>query len=564
MNKKTIAGIAALGAVIGVATIAGVVTVNKKKQKQLTGKEPQHLSPQRNVYFAGGGISSLAGAFYLVHDCRIPGSSIHIFESSSTIGGAFNVAGDGETGYVCPVPKLLSLRNHPNMMDMLEKIPSVNLPNMSVKQEILSYMDSNPIKCSSRLVDKSGESLDSFTVSRQSLKTIKSLMKQRDDEISDVDIEYFFSSTPEFFDSNLWKLISTTYMLKSTSSALELKHVLACLSGELPELFTMENIVRSQYNLQETIIDALVKYLEAKNVNFATNCSILDVDFTEDGSKISAIHLDDNGTAKTFYLNDRDLCFITNGSISECASLGDYDCAPIASDEEPVSYGLWKNMISKKEGLGVADRFCSAGDTDIVSFTITARSSELIELIKQHTNEFLSSGTLITFADSSWGLTISCVPQPYFSSQSDDISVICGYGVNVSKMGDYIDKPMIISSGAEILFELVKHMGLEDRWEEINEDIINVIPCVMPYATASSLPYFGNEKPLIISDKNSNFAFIGQFAKLGCGISYSSEYATRTAREAAYRLTGTRKSSAVPPRATKANYIKMFYNLKKI
>lgn len=564
MKKKTIAGIAALGAVIGIATVASVVTSKKREQKKLSGTDSQPLPPKKNIYFAGGGISSLTGAFYLVHDCKIPGDSIHIFEESQALGGAFNVAGDSETGYICPVPKLLSLNNHPNLMDMLSKIPSLNIPDMSVKDEILNYMAANPINECARLVNKDGEkSPVTFGVSKKALKVIKSIMNTKDEDVSDFDIEYFFSDAPEFFDSNLWKLLSTTYMLKSTASALELKHILSCISGELPELFTMKNAVRSQYNLQETIIDALVQYLESKNVNFATHCTLLDVDFDEDHNKITAVHLDDNGTAKTFYMNEGDLCFITNGSISECATLGDYDCAAPASDEDPVSAALWKSMISKRENLGVADRFYEVGDTEIVSFTITTKSSELIELIKQHTTDSLTSGTLVTFSDSAWGLTLSCVPQPYFSSQSDDVSVICGYGVNTSKIGDYIDKPMVIASGSEILFELVKHMGLEDRWEEINEDIINVIPCVMPYAAASSLPYFGNEKPLIIPDKEANFAFIGQFAKLGCGISYSSEYAARTAREAAYRLTGTRKSSTPPPKASMKNYIKMFYYLKK-
>lgn len=564
MNKKTIAGIAALGAVIGIATAASIVVSKKKEQKKLSGNDPAHLPPQKNIYFAGGGISSLTGAFYLVHDCNVPGDCIHIFEESQSVGGAFNVGGDSETGYICPIPNLLSLNNHPNMMHMLDKIPSLNIPSISVKDEILNYMSANPLDECARLVDKNGNILpSSFGLSRKSLKIIKSILSYKDDDLSDFDIEYFFSDAPGFFDSSFWKLISTTYMLKSTSSSLELKHILSCTSGEICELFTMKNIVRSQYNLQETIINALVKYLESKNVNFATCCSLLDVDFDKDKKKISAIHLDDNGTAKTFYINEGDLCFITNGSISECATIGDYNYAASATEEEPVSASLWKNMISKKENLGVANRFYEAGDTEIVSFTITSKSSALMDLIKQHTTSSLTPGTLMTFADSSWGLTLSYIPQPYFSSQSDDVSVICGYGINTSKIGNYIDKPMIIASGAEILFEIVKHMGLEDKWDEINKDIINVIPCVIPYATASSLPYYGNEKPLIISDKGANFAFIGQFAKLGCGISCNAEYAVRTAREAVYRLTGTHKSSIAPHKSNIKNYIKMFYCLKK-
>lgn len=34
----------------------------------------------KQVYFVGGGIASLAGACYLIRDCEFPGESIHIFE----------------------------------------------------------------------------------------------------------------------------------------------------------------------------------------------------------------------------------------------------------------------------------------------------------------------------------------------------------------------------------------------------------------------------------------------------------------------------------------------------
>ncbi|MGM9936230.1 MAG: oleate hydratase, partial [Candidatus Ornithomonoglobus sp.] len=304
-------------------------------------------------------------------------------------------------------------------------------------------------------------------------------------------------------------------------------------------------------------------YLVKNNVNFATHCVVTDVDFAEDSSRISAIHLNDNGTAKTFYLNKNDLCFITNGSISECAAVGDYNCPAPEYEGLPASASLWTKIAEKRDGFGNPARFYTDGDTEIISFTITARSSKLLDYIKQFTCNTEAQSAITTFKDSPWGLTVSALPQPYFSSQSDDVTVISCYGVNTTAEGRYIDKEMRHCSGAELLFELVKYLKLEDRWDEITADIINVIPCAMPYAAASSLPYADDDKPLIVKDKNINFAFIGQFAKLGGGISYSSEYAVRTAREAAYRLTGTKKTSAPPPRAVMASYVKMFKALKK-
>lgn len=561
MKKKTMAGLAALGAFIGIATVAGVANSKRKKRIQLAGKDNKSLPPKRNIYFAGGGLAALSGAYYLIRDCNIPGEDIYIFEESGSIGGAFNVGGDAETGYVCTPPKLLSLRNHSNLMDMLGGLKSANLDDMSVKDEIVNFMNANPINENMRIADENGISVCGFGLDKNSIKRIKTLLAAKDYVVSEMTVDDYFDDC-NFTASNLWILISSTYMLRNESSAAELKHVINCISGEIPELYTMKNVLRSQFNLQSTVISALEQYLTAHNVNFATHCCVTDVDFNAEDDTISAIHLNDNGTAKTYYFNKNDLFFITNGSISECATIGDYNYPAPVSDKTPVSAALWQNICEKRDGFGNPAIFYDADDSGIISFTITSKSSKLADMIKEYTSN-TSGGILTTFAASPWGLTISTVPQPYFEDQSDDISVICGYGITPEAEGLYIDKQLKHASGAEILFELVKLIGKEEQWDEITSDIINVIPCLMPYATASSLPYSDEEKPLVVKDKNSNFAFIGQFAKLGTGISYSSEYAVRTAREAVYRLTGTKKSSTPPPKAVRTSYLKLFSALKK-
>ena len=40
----------------------------------------------KQVYFVGGGIASLAGAAYLVRDCDFPGANIHIIEEMKILG----------------------------------------------------------------------------------------------------------------------------------------------------------------------------------------------------------------------------------------------------------------------------------------------------------------------------------------------------------------------------------------------------------------------------------------------------------------------------------------------
>lgn len=562
MKKKTIAALAALGAVLGAATAAGIITAKKRHHNMLSGGRDKSLPPKRNVYFAGGGLAALSGAYYLIRDCKIPGDSIYIFEGSGNIGGAFNFGGNSETGYVCTTPKLLSLSNHSNIIDMLKGLQSVNIDNMSVRDEIINYMNANPASDGARLIDADKNAVRSgFGVSKSALKRIKTLLGTRDHLISGTSIAEYFIDIPEFLHSNLWAIISPTYLVRETSSVLELKHILNCISGEITDLFTQKNTVRTQLNLQETIISSLKAYLEAHNVNISTHCEVTDADFDDETGRVNAIHLDDNGTLKTFYLNAKDLFFVTNGSISECATTGSYDHPAPAPETAPAAEALWARLCEKRDGFGDPVAFYSDSDNEVISFTITAKSKFLLDKLNELSGNTTASGTLMTFKDSPWGLTVSTLPQPYFSSQADDITVICGYGIYTNEYGKYTDKEMRYSSGAEILFELVKHMGIEDMWDEITKDIVNVIPCAMPYATAASLPYYDGGKPIIVNNSCANIAFIGQFAKLGAGISNSSEYAVRTAREAAYRLTGTKKSSTPPSKTVMGSYI-LFKALK--
>ncbi len=564
MKKKTFAGIAAIGALLGAATAAGVVIHRQHIKRQLAAMNNKSLPPKRNIYFAGGGLAALSGAYYLIHDCNIPGDCIHIFEGSANIGGAFNVGGDAESGFIMTVPKLFSERNHANLMDMLSGIKSLSLPELSVKEEIINYMNANPVCENARLISADGQpTAHGFGLTKKTLNTIKSLLSAKDYAISAITVEDYFAQASELFNSNFWAIISSSYLLRRRSSAEEFKHILSCISGEISELYTMKNVVRTQFNEQETVIAALEAYLKAHDVNFATHCSVVDAEFEEGTNRVVSIHLDDNGTQKTFYLNKNDLLFVTNGSSSECATIGDYNYPAPVSDEIATSAALWKKLAAKRDDMGAPEKFCDDSDSEMISFTITAKSRLLLDRINELTGNDAVSGVLTTFKGSPWGLTISNIPQPYFAGQDDDITVICGYGTDPDAEGKYIDKAMRYASGAEILFELVKHLGLDDRWDEITENIINVIPCAMPYATAPSLPYSTGEKPLITSGDSGNMAFIGQFVKLGAGISYSSEYTVRTAREAAYRLTGSKKSSTPPPRPIMSSYVKMFKALKK-
>lgn len=42
----------------------------------------------RTAHFIGGGLASLAGAAYLIRDCKFPGSQITVYEGMHILGGS--------------------------------------------------------------------------------------------------------------------------------------------------------------------------------------------------------------------------------------------------------------------------------------------------------------------------------------------------------------------------------------------------------------------------------------------------------------------------------------------
>lgn len=95
-----------------------------------------------HVYFVGGGIASLAGAAFLVRDCDFPGQNIHVLEEMKVLGGSNDGAGDSERGYVIRGGRMLNDETYENTWDLLRSIPSLDHPELSVRDEIILNFES--------------------------------------------------------------------------------------------------------------------------------------------------------------------------------------------------------------------------------------------------------------------------------------------------------------------------------------------------------------------------------------------------------------------------------------
>jgi oleate hydratase len=53
-----------------------------------------------HAFLIGGGVSSLAAAFYLIHDGHMDGKNITVFEDLEVLGGSMDGSGDKEKGFL--------------------------------------------------------------------------------------------------------------------------------------------------------------------------------------------------------------------------------------------------------------------------------------------------------------------------------------------------------------------------------------------------------------------------------------------------------------------------------
>ncbi|SUJ25834.1 Oleate hydratase [Sphingobacterium spiritivorum] len=165
----------------------------------------------------------------------------------------------------------------------------------------------------------------------------------------------------------------------------------------------------------------------------------------------------------------------------------------------------------------------------------------MLKLIEEYSGNKPGSGALMTFKDSSWRMSIVVAAQPHFKAQDADTTIFWGYGLYPDRVGDYINKPMIDCTGEEILTELIRHLHFENDEHEIKENIINVIPVMMPYIDALFQPRAKTDRPQVVPEGSVNLALISQFVEIPEDMVFTEEYSVRAARLAVYTLLGLDK-----------------------
>lgn len=499
----------------------------------------------KQAYFVGGGLASLAGAVYLIRDCNFEGKNIHILEGLPILGGSNDGAGDPVNGFICRGGRMLNEETYENTWELLSSIPSLDKPGMSVCDEIFEFDHANPTHANARLIDKDGEILDviSMGFNTSDRMALGKLMITPEEKIEYLKISDWFAHTPHFFETNFWYMWQTTFAFQKWSSLIEFKRYMNRMIFEFSRIQTLEGVTRTPYNQYDSIILPMKVYLEEKGVDFSLKCRVHDLDFADgEGIKVTGIHYENESGKGLISLNEGDICIATNGSMTDNATLGSFKTPAPFIAEDPLSGSFWANIAGKKEGLGNPKPFFGKPEeSNWQSFTVTMKGQKFLNMIEKYSRNKPGSGALMTFKDSNWLMSMVVAKQPHFKNQPEDTTIFWAYGLYTDKVGDFVKKPMRDCTGEELLIELIHHLHMEEHLDEIMGTVVNVIPCMMPYIISMFQPRAIKDRPQVVPAGSENFAMISQFVEIPDDMVFTEEFSIRAARIAVYKLMNSPK-----------------------
>jgi len=494
------------------------------------------MKTKTKAYLVGGGIGSLAAAAFMIRDGNLPGENIFILEAAPVMGGSLDGAGDPAAGYSLRGGRMLTTDNYECTWDLFKSIPSLNHHGKSVLEETVEFNQKHKSHSMARLVDKRRAKIPvtSMGFTMQDRMELLKLSKADEDTLAASCITDWFS--PGFFDTEFWYMWSTTFAFQPWHSAVEFKRYLLRFMLEFSRIETLAGVKRTIFNQYHSLVLPLQTWLKDQGVHLVMDCTVTDLDHTiEDGRfTVTGIHCLRKGNNEVIAVNDGDLVFMQNGSMTDASTLGSMTSAPAKlTKKDSGGWTLWEKLAEGRSQFGKPAVFNSCiAQSYWESFTVTLKNPAFFDKMYQFSGNEPGTGGLVTFKDSNWLMSIVLAYQPHFPDQPADVQVFWGYALFPDRVGDFVPKPMAECSGAEILQELCGHL----RFDAETVETANCIPCRMPYLTSMFMPRMRGDRPPPVPRGSKNFAFISQFVEIPDDVVFTVEYSVRAAQMAVYEL----------------------------
>ncbi|MGP5429142.1 oleate hydratase [Enterococcus malodoratus] len=499
---------------------------------------------EKSAYIVGAGLAGLAAAVFLIRDGQMKGENIHIFEELSLSGGSLDGKFIPHDGFVTRGGR--EMENHFECLwDLFRSVPSLEVEDASVLDEFywLDHDDPNSSNC--RIIHNRGERAaddGDFTLSKKAQKELVELFMTSEDQLIGKKIEDVFGD--EFFASNFWLYWCSMFAFEKWHSAIEMRRYVMRFIHHIKGLPDFTALKFTRYNQYESLVKPLLSFLNDHGVDFQyeTKINNIQVEATSDKKVAQKILLTRAGKAEEIALTEKDLVFVTNGSITESSTEGDHHTPAPITHELGGSWNLWKNLAKQSAEFGHPEVFCDnlPDESWFVSATVTWENFDIEPYISRLTKRKLRTGKvvtggIITIKDSNWMMSFATHRQPHFKEQKDQQTVTWVYGLLSNTPGNYIKKPIEQCSGQEIVQELMYHLDVpEDDIKKFSEESCVVVPVYMPFITSYFMLREPGDRPLVIPNGSENLAFIGNFAETERDTVFTTEYSVRTAMEAVY------------------------------
>jgi hypothetical protein len=193
-------------------------------------------------------------------------------------------------------------------------------------------------------------------------------------------------------------------------SAVEFKRYLHRFMLEFSRIETLAGVKRTDYNQYDSLVVPLQRWLESQGVRMITDCQVTDLDHrSEDGKFIvTGIQCLRQDKPEAIAVNDGDLVFLQNASMTDASSLGSMTKAPAQlTKADSVGWTLWEKLAHGRLQFGNPAAFNSCiAQSYWASFTVTLNNPAFFDKMNQFSGNEAGTGGLVTFKDSSWLMSI--------------------------------------------------------------------------------------------------------------------------------------------------------------
>jgi len=539
------------------------------------------------VIMIGAGLANMAAAVSLIQEARWNGEQITFYsldDHGSNDGAPTETVTDeywnknhpleNQKGYVARGGRMLNYRTYVDLMDLLDRIPSATEPHMTAAEDTRDFDAKHRTFDKARLLEGGkgiidGGHLGLNNKDRVLLTKLIAMPDSEEEKLDNVSISEYFKDDPHFFETNFWFMWETTFAFRLQSSAQELRRYMHQMIYEFTQIEHLVGVNRTRYNQYESIMLPLVNYLKDQGCHIVLNRLVTDWEFKEttmqDEITVTGLKMTNTETNEEEFVpvDDDTAVIFTNGSITDSATLGDFETPAPENMDYGAASSLWKKASERFYNVGNPDKFfADRNASEWVSFTLTTRDHILLNEITRITtqipgnalNSFVSTSPITPLGQKDVNMSIVVHHQPHFTTQKPNETVIWGYFLYPRRRGEFVDKQYIKMNGKEMLQELIGQLSkvdpgpgnIRDKEAEIMASVINNIPVYMPYASALFNNRAKTDRPKVIPQHSTNLAFTGEFVEQPYQMIFTEQSAVRSGEIAAFHFAGIPMSRLVP------------------